>query len=287
MYLNNKGFAISGFLYSSLILFLTLMLGILVILSTRKTLLDSMKKETMDDLGQIEEIVYDINSYSIDDMLLFYDAITNIEKINNNELANNIFEDLSGNGYNGSLVNFEFNETSGWTDQGLRFDGIDSGISLGNQLLDLFKNSVTIEVIVGFDELNERDIIFGNFSEANCVNWEKHTLNNARVYWDYGSTEYFVNNVYNNTIPKLLTFILEKETGKVSLWVNSDKIGEHEDPLYQSYNYDWANGWIGRDSRTGVTVLKGEISAVRIYNRPLADNEIRYHYFVDKKRYGI
>ena len=46
----------------------------------------------MDDLGQIEEIVYDINSYSIDDMLLFYDAITNIEKINNNELANNILK---------------------------------------------------------------------------------------------------------------------------------------------------------------------------------------------------
>ena len=45
MYLNNKGFAISGFLYSSLILFLTLMLGILVILSTRKTLLDSIKKK--------------------------------------------------------------------------------------------------------------------------------------------------------------------------------------------------------------------------------------------------
>ena len=143
----------------------------------------------MDDLGQIEEIVYDINSYSIDDMLLFYDAITNIEKINNNELANNIFEDLSGNGYNGSLVNFEFNETSGWTDQGLRFDGIDSGISLGNQLLDLFKNSVTIEVIVGFDELNERDIILVIFQKLICVSGKNTLQNNARVYWDYGSTD--------------------------------------------------------------------------------------------------
>lgn len=48
---NNKGFAISGMLYSSLILFLVLLLGVLSIMASRKIVLDKEKKEVMDELN--------------------------------------------------------------------------------------------------------------------------------------------------------------------------------------------------------------------------------------------
>lgn len=43
LFFNNKGFAISGILYSSLILFLTLILGMLVMATNRKIILDKEK----------------------------------------------------------------------------------------------------------------------------------------------------------------------------------------------------------------------------------------------------
>ncbi|MDD2180864.1 MAG: hypothetical protein PHW32_00665 [Bacilli bacterium] len=51
MKLNNKGFAITGILYTALLLFLVLLAGILSMMSTRKIILDKMKKTTLESLG--------------------------------------------------------------------------------------------------------------------------------------------------------------------------------------------------------------------------------------------
>ena len=53
MKLNNKGFAITGILYSVLILFLALLLGILGIISSRKILLDKTKSEIINKLNDV------------------------------------------------------------------------------------------------------------------------------------------------------------------------------------------------------------------------------------------
>lgn len=52
MKLNSKGFAITGIMYSVLILFLALLLGILAILNSRKVLLDKTKKELLDKFNE-------------------------------------------------------------------------------------------------------------------------------------------------------------------------------------------------------------------------------------------
>ena len=60
--LNNKGIAISGILYAALILFMTLMLGILVMATSRKVLLD---KEKIDILKELEgsEIISETSGF--------------------------------------------------------------------------------------------------------------------------------------------------------------------------------------------------------------------------------
>lgn len=57
LFFNNKGFAISGFLYSSLILFLTLILGMLVMATNRKIILDKEKILVLNELdSNIEDV---------------------------------------------------------------------------------------------------------------------------------------------------------------------------------------------------------------------------------------
>jgi hypothetical protein len=54
MKLNNNGFAISGMLYASLILFLALLLGVLSIMASRKIILDKQKTEIVNKLSGVD-----------------------------------------------------------------------------------------------------------------------------------------------------------------------------------------------------------------------------------------
>ena len=52
--MNNKGFAISGILYSILILFLVVLALFLFNMKNKKTILDSLKQDTMDSIDGID-----------------------------------------------------------------------------------------------------------------------------------------------------------------------------------------------------------------------------------------
>ena len=57
--MNNKGFAVSGIIYSILILFLILIFGILSILGARKLVLDKLKNDVMNELNdEVFELAY-------------------------------------------------------------------------------------------------------------------------------------------------------------------------------------------------------------------------------------
>ena len=57
--MNNKGFAVSGIIYSILILFLILIFGILSILGSRKLILDKFKNDVMNELNdEVFELFY-------------------------------------------------------------------------------------------------------------------------------------------------------------------------------------------------------------------------------------
>lgn len=58
-----------------------------------------------------------------DSLVLWLDGTTG-----NNYEQTGIWKDLSGNGNNGQLMNFDFTEDSGWVDGGLKFDGVDDWV---------------------------------------------------------------------------------------------------------------------------------------------------------------
>lgn len=216
-----------------------------------------------------------LDQYAKDGLLLWYDAI-------NHGNDANVWADLSGNNRNGTLTNVVFSNQTAY------FNGTDSGVYLGDLLTDLYNGSNTVEILVSFDENNARDILMGNFAFAHNVNIERHVNNRGRFYFDNGGSDlYTVNDYYvmNTVYGTSQTF--HKGEAISNLYKNGVNMQNYTSNLYSTFSYPYTNVWIGRDSRTGTTVLKGKIYAVRIYNRVLTEQEIKNNYTLDQLRYHL
>lgn len=100
MRMNNKGFAVSGILYTILIIFMVSMVTLLFNLQNRKTILDELKTDVVDAvesdnnyeylLNEINELKAQIGSTNIDDTIT-----SNINILNNNTTWKKIDVDYS------------------------------------------------------------------------------------------------------------------------------------------------------------------------------------------------
>lgn len=223
------------------------------------------------------------NTYIRGGLLLHYDAINNTGDGHSNTTT--AWKDLSGNHKDGVLKNFNNSNTSGWTEKALVLDGSDDGVLIGNQLVDLFKSNNTVEIVVSFNEVGVRDILIGNYSKANSINYEIYT-NAFRVWLNNGAYDKTTTEIIDaiNRI-KMITVVFDKDSGKVKIFNNSSLLYEGTSSQITNYNYDWVDVMLGRDTRTGSTALNGKIYAVRVYNKALNQAEIKHNYELDKERY--
>ncbi len=84
--------------------------------------------------------------------------------------APNVWKDLSGNGNDGELMNFDFTEDSGWVDGGLKFDGVDDYIQLPELNLDL--NNFTLQVDNKIRVFNGDKVITENMEDI-AYTWKQ------------------------------------------------------------------------------------------------------------------
>jgi len=82
--MNNKGFAITSIIYLLLLMFLVLVMGMLLMLGTQKTILDNYKAEI---LSQIEQPPA-LDDYVQEGLVLWYDARNNYEQIDQGLVSN-------------------------------------------------------------------------------------------------------------------------------------------------------------------------------------------------------
>ncbi|MCI8545536.1 MAG: hypothetical protein HFH09_04855 [Bacilli bacterium] len=102
MKLNNKGFAISSMLYSILLLFLMLIVGVLAILGNRKVILDKVKNEIVTDLTQNRAYSF---SFAHKDILL-----ANTSKVS--DFTFDLLDDVKLLDQNGNVIQTEITTTS-------------------------------------------------------------------------------------------------------------------------------------------------------------------------------
>lgn len=199
--------------------------------------------------------------------------------------------DLSKNNNNATLKNFDFNKTSGWTENSLLLDGKNDWVSMQK----IYNNNMTIEIALKI--LNEKDgkklYVIDNY-ESGGMGIEKNTsgymLGAVNVDGSYYTA--LSNNKINDNTKYSLTLqydgsnILYREN---DIKYNTYAEGRIKEPINSTRfvlgvnasgeNYD--------NMESSEAFNNFEVYSVRIYNRALTDEEISQNYNVDKERFGI
>lgn len=211
-----------------------------------------------------------------------------------------IWNDLSGNGNSGSLVNGPtFNSGNGGN---LVFDGVNDYV--GWDSLDSIKwqnwNSITIEVIFKLNSYlggsNNRQYLF-DYRDSGGVNGA------IGCFYDSPSALTPGFKLFYNTVgtsfeePVITTFslgtliyyqvVFDKTTSinNIRHYINGSNIFNRS-IIINSTTTNTGRVWLGRFSGSGFQ-WNGNIFSYRIYNRILSDTEILQNYNATKGRYGL
>ena len=191
------------------------------------------------------------------------------------------WNDLSGNGYNGTLTNGPtFTNSFGG---GIVFDGIDDYVTISNPLN---QSNLTQEWTVnGWLSLasspsNNAQYLVEGLNSGVAADWYSvapllYLNGGANDYYRYGSGGSYINGGIIN-----LTFRFKNSSGERILTKNGVDISgsgpnNTSTPSGQSANF-----------RIGYT-MKGNIHFLQIYNRKLTDAEILQNYNATKNRFGL
>ena len=193
--------------------------------------------------------------------------------------------DRSGNAHNGSKISAPaFSSDNGGV---FVFDGADDGFSFSS-VPQVFNGSVTFEGWFYFEDSGVRDILFGSYNESGTkVNFERHTGNNLRLWWNNGANDYLSS---NNIVPSdqwcYVTMIRNKGAGKFQFYVNGELDTE---PTVSSADIATVATpfRLGRDTRDGTTCLNGKIGNVKLYSKALTASEILQNFNATKSRFGL
>lgn len=219
-----------------------------------------------------------------DGLVLWYD----FKGMKNSDVSKGVARDLSGNGNNGTLQNFAYNNESGYNN-GLNLDGVDDRVLVSNNpSITTLNSEVTVEMSIIFKESPEfwRWLI-GNVTDST------------------GSTGYAL--AFSPTSSQRLTFIAggtalttgyqpsENEkmhlvgridsSNNVSLTINGTVVKTTK--AIKSMANSSLPVTIGRVSYYPSPHLKSNILSTKIYNRALTDQEIQHNYKIEKERWGL
>lgn len=207
-----------------------------------------------------------------DSLVLWLDGSTG-----NNYEKTNIWKDLSGNGNDGQLMNFDFTEDSGWVDGGLKFDGVKRKDYV------LFSKEMLVQgCSFSIDFWTKLSGIGTNcFFCARTVlgaGVAIFALSDNKIRFDTGRG-YQWQTSYGIPTNELVNIVVTKDDNYKKLYVNGK--------LYSSTGTvgDMSNlsnvSTIGAsqiDNQSYNNFLKGDIYSFRIYNRALTDEEILQNY---------
>lgn len=214
-------------------------------------------------------------------LTLHYDGIKNAASGHDNAATS--WYDLSGENNNTTAGH----GTIAWDENSFIGNNSNSGFSLPDTLTSVINSrNFTIEITFKASLPNDRDILIGNYNTNPSFNIERNssafTDTSSRFYWNNGSPDIkLVNAVTTN-----------KNTLTVSL--NGTNVKSYLDGILKDNITNASIGaispsglYLGRDTRTGVTVFGGNIYSVRIYNRVLTLSEIEANVQIDKERFGF
>ena len=232
------------------------------------------------------EVVYP--NYVKDGLVLWYD----FSGMENSGVKRGIAEDLSGNGNDGVLENFAYDEGSGYTDNGLEFDGIDDYVK-GNEEMCFDNTNFTMEFVWDMREPEGPTYRgLGSFGHHYAGVSYGTTLRTIRIFYkgEGGGTAPQV--VFDN-LPEPVgivnyTIVFDNDNLEIELFMNNVSFGKK----------DMIGRMLGEKNEGSVALgrwllssdlrfSKQSIYSFRKYNRLLTPEEIAHNFKIDKHRFNI
>jgi prepilin-type N-terminal cleavage/methylation domain-containing protein len=226
--------------------------------------------------GEYSYSYYSTN-YTKDGLILWFDGLYpgNI---------NNIWADRSGLDNFGDLINFNFTDISGWTNKGLKFDGVN----------DIVRTNILGTNFSSF--MTGVPFTYSAYYTTNTISSWMGVISNVSTWGtggfnlQYGSTQRTglggVSYISNTIVPTTDTdyHVLGVYNGSVmSLYIN----GVYVNQATISYNAGSSRLTLGAFYDTPSLLTNGTIHSVMFYNRALTLSEIQTNYEVDKERFNF
>ena len=195
-----------------------------------------------------------------------------------------VWTDLKGEN-SGTLTNGAYFDSG--NAGSISFDGTNDKVTF-TSFPQLFSDSFTVSIWVYKEQSSVRDIFFGSCCVANSVNFEVHSNNEMRFWWNYGQKDVRSATGISTTGWQYLVYQRDRissTSSTVKMYYNNNLI---ENTTYGTGFSDTTTPstfYVGSDARNGGTCLFGKIPQISIYNRALSADEIRRNYLSTKERF--
>jgi len=210
--------------------------------------------------------------------------------MSNSDESRGVAKDLSGNGNDGTLQNFNFTEESGYVEYGLKFDNIDDFVSpnLSERVTDF-----TILSTVYFSEV-ESGMIWGGTPSAFYLRRNSGHGLHGSIYISGGEgiagkqlTTTASNTFVANESKKInVGMVVDNESQTYSLVVNGE-IVKSVDISEELATAPFLLTHVGTWPTLNYNNLDGSLHSFQMYDRPLTPEEIVHNYAIEKERFGI
>lgn len=221
-----------------------------------------------------------------DGLVLYYD----FKAMKNSDINKSIVKDISNNNNNGAVNNVVYNDSSGYSLKGLKFDGVDDFIEVkSSDLLNNIKDEITISITLEFsDNTGSWRWLLSNNTDASATGGYGIAFNpssSSTLSFRWGSQV-----LYSRYLPKKGDVVCLHFSGSVSqkilnIYTNGSKMDTST--LTGTPKITKNNLLIGKSAYNNSETLNAFIKSLKVYNRCLTDREIQNDYNLEKERWGL
>ena len=221
-----------------------------------------------------------------DGLVLWYD----FKGMKNSDINKSVVKDISNKNNNGTVNNVVYNDSSGYSLKGLKFDGVDDFVEVkSSSLLNNIKDEITISITLEFsDNAGSWRWILSNNTDASATGGYGIAFNpssSSTLSFRWGGQV-----LYSRYLPKKGDVVCLHFTGSViqkilNIYTNGSKMDTTT--LTGIPKITNNNLLIGKSAYNNSETLNAFIKSVKIYNRCLTDQEIQKDYNLEKERWGL
>lgn len=219
-------------------------------------------------------------------LVLWYD----FKGMKNSDINKSIVKDISNNSNNGTVTNVVYNDSSGYSLKGLKFDGVDDFVEVkSSSLLNNIKDEITISITLEFsDSAGSWRWLLSNNTDASATGGYGIAFNpssSSTLSFRWGGQV-----LYSRYLPKKGENVCLHFSGSVlqkslNIYNNGSKI---DTATFTGTPKTTNNNLlIGKSAYNNSETLNAFIKSVKIYNKCLTDQEIQKDYNLEKERWGL